>query len=68
MPTTRTDKQELLAQLEAQPDDASAEQILSELHYRAKIQRGLRDLERGRTVSNDEVMEHLERWLKSVGR
>lgn len=49
------------------PEDVSEETILYRLHVRAKVQRGLAEIERGETIPHEEVMEELEQWLKSIG-
>ena len=63
MAAPTTAKQVLREAFDGLPDDASAEVILSDLHYRAKIMRGLDELSRGETIEHDEVMERIERWL-----
>ena len=44
-------------------DDASFEDIQYRLYVAAKVERGLRDVEEGRTVSHDEARARLDRWL-----
>jgi predicted transcriptional regulator len=64
----KTAKQEVLETLDQLPDDVALEKVVYELHIKAKIRRGLEQLERGETVPHDEVMEDLERWLRSIGQ
>ena len=50
------------------PDDASLEDIMYELYFRQRIDRGLRELEEGKTVSHEKVKRGLVKWLQSAGR
>lgn len=63
-----TPKQETLTRVAALPDDATMDQILYELYIQTKISRGLEQFERGETISHDDVMKQLGRWLSSAGR
>ncbi|MEM6326664.1 MAG: hypothetical protein AAF791_06045 [Bacteroidota bacterium] len=44
-------------------DDASFEDIQYELYVAERIQRGLRDVEEGRTISHEDARARLSRWL-----
>jgi len=50
------------------PDEASLEDIMYELYVRQRIDRGLRELAAGRTVSHAEVKRSVAKWLRSAGR
>ena len=50
------------------PDNASLEDIMYELYFRQRIDRGLRELAQGKTVSQEEVKRSLVKWLQSAGR
>lgn len=50
------------------PDEASLEEIMYELYVRQRIDRGLRELAAGRTVSHAEVKRSVAKWLRSAGR
>ncbi len=47
-----------------QPEDSSYDEILRELAYARMIQRGLSDLDDGRTLSDSEVRERIDSWQK----
>jgi predicted transcriptional regulator len=49
------------------PDDASLNDVMYAIYVRQKIERGLRDLEAGNTVSHEEVMREIDEWLRSAG-
>ena len=61
-------KQTALRVIGQMPDDASLEDIMYELYFRQRIDRGLRELEEGKTVSHEEVKRGLVKWLQSAGR
>jgi predicted transcriptional regulator len=50
------------------PDEASLEDLMYELYFRQRVDRGLRELEAGKTVSHADVKRSLAKWLRSAGR
>ncbi len=48
-------KTRVLETLESLPDDATWDDVMYCLYVRQKIEAGLRDVEEGKTISNDEV-------------
>jgi len=61
-------KQALLKAVEQMPDDVSAEDIMYTLYVRYRIELGLREIDEGKTVPHEEVMQELKQWLQSVGQ
>lgn len=61
-------KQAVLRMIERMPDKASVEDIMYELYFRQRVDRGLRELTAGKTVSHREVKRRLAKWLQSTGR
>lgn len=57
-------KEEVRRLLEVLPDDASLEDIQYHIYVRQKIQRGLEDIEAGRTISEDEFEARMSKWLE----
>lgn len=55
-------KQHLISILEQQPDDSSYDELLKELAFARMIDRGLKDMETGRTATNDEVLREITAW------
>lgn len=53
-------KDQMIAILREQPDDSSYDVLLRELVLRRAIDRGLEDVDQGRTVSNDEVLNRIK--------
>lgn len=48
--------------IEAQPDDASYEEIMRELAFERMLERGLADVRAGRSVSHDEALRRIRSW------
>lgn len=48
--------------IEAQPDDASYEEIMRELAFERMVDRGLADVRAGRSVSHDEALRRIRSW------
>ena len=61
-------KQAALKMIARMPDDASLEEIMYELFFRERVDRGLKELDKGKTVSHEEVRRSVARWLRSSGR
>jgi hypothetical protein len=61
-------KQVALRIIESMPDDASLEDIMYELYFRQRVDRGLAELEEGKTVTHESIKRSLATWLQSSGR
>jgi predicted transcriptional regulator len=58
-----TAKEEVRKMLDQLPDDASFEDIQYHIYVREKIERGLKDIQEGRVLSQEEVEERMSKWL-----
>jgi predicted transcriptional regulator len=59
-----TAKEELTKLIQDQPDDSSYDEILRELAFNLMVQRGLKDSDEGKTISNDEMGRRIRSWQK----
>ena len=59
----RTAKEEVRRMLDQIPDDATFEDIQYHIYVREKIERGLKDIQEGRLLSQEEVEQRMARWL-----
>jgi len=59
-----TAKERLRDVIEAQPDDASYDEILRELAFERMVERGLADARAARTISNEEMGNRIKLWQK----
>jgi predicted transcriptional regulator len=60
-----TQKELALQAIDRLPDSATLEDIMAELYFRQKVERGLKDLEEGRVVSHEDARKRLVQWLKA---
>ena len=60
-----TAKQEERSLLDRVPDDATFEDIQYHIYVREKIERGLKDVEEGRLVSEEEMERRMQKWLSA---
>jgi predicted transcriptional regulator len=58
-----SDKELALESIQRLPADASLDAIAERLEFLAAIRKGLGQIERGETVSHDEVKRQLAAWL-----
>jgi predicted transcriptional regulator len=58
-----TAKEEVRKILEQVPDDASLEDIQYHIYVCQKIERGLKDIEEGRVLGQEEVEQRMSKWL-----
>lgn len=57
-------KQEILKIIQDLPDDVSIEDAIAELSFRAKVEEGLEQLDRGEWISHEEVEKRVfSKWL-----
>jgi len=57
-------KDEMTRIIQEQPDDSSFDEILRELALARMIDRGPKDSEAGRTISDDEMKQQMKQWRK----
>jgi len=60
----KTAKDEVRDLLDNLPDDASLEDTQYHLYVRQKIQKGLQAAEQGRTMTHEEAVRRMSRWLE----
>jgi len=58
----RSPKTVLRDAVDAQPDDASYEEILRELAFERMVERGLADVRAGRTVGHEDALKRIRSW------
>ncbi len=57
-------KQKMSDVIQAQPDDATYEEIMRELAFERMVARGLEDSRAGRVVSDEEMERRIRTWRK----
>jgi predicted transcriptional regulator len=61
-------KQAVLKMIEQMPDKSSVEDIMYELYFRQRVDRGLKELAAGKTVSHEQLKRSIAKWRRSSGR
>lgn len=59
----KTAKEEVRELLDRLPDDASYEDIQYHIYVREKIERGMKDIQEGRVIDQEEAERRMARWL-----
>ncbi len=59
----KTAKKEVRKILDQIPDDASLEDIQYHIYVCQKIERGLKDIDDGRVLSQEQVEKRMSRWI-----
>lgn len=57
-----TAKEHIAEILKRQPDDSSCDDIIRELAFDLMVQRGLKDSDEQRTISNEEMERRIKSW------
>jgi len=57
-----TAKDQISEIVKRQPDDSTYDEIIRELAFDLMVQRGLKDSDEGRTISNQEMQRRIKTW------
>ena len=60
-----TEKEIVLATIQALPDDCSIDEIAERIEFMAAVRKGLDQLDRGESIPHEEVKKQLASWLTS---
>jgi predicted transcriptional regulator len=61
---SRSAKDAVVAIIQDMPDDSSYDDIVRELVFNRMVERGLADVEAGRTISDEEMEQSIESWRR----
>jgi predicted transcriptional regulator len=61
-------KEKAIELIKSLPDDCTLEDIQYHLYVREKVERGIKAIDEGRVVSQEEAEEKVKKWLKSSGQ
>ena len=56
-------KEEVIGMIRALPDDATLDDIMAELYFKAKVDTGLKELDEGQGIPHEQVEKRLAKWL-----
>jgi len=57
-------KEQMSKIIHEQPDDSSYDEVLRELAFARMVERGLKDSDAKRTISNEEMKHRIRTWEK----
>ena len=67
-PALKLPKDVAISVVEAMPADSGWDDIIRELLMHRMIERGLADVEAGRTITHEQAQSEVTHWLKSAGQ
>ena len=57
-------KQQVIRMIEALPEEITVDDIMAELYFKQQVDAGLKELDEGKGIPQEEVEKRLSRWLK----
>ena len=60
----QTAKERLKTLIEQQPEDSTYEELIREIAFALMVERGLKDSDEGRSISNEEMGRRIQAWAK----
>ena len=61
-------KEQAIELIKSLPDDCTLEDIQYHLYVRAKVERGIRAIDEGIVVTQEEAEKKVKEWVKSSGQ
>jgi len=59
-----TVKQDVLEMIRGLPDEVDYDEIMAEIYFRQKVDKSLRQIDEGKTISHQEARERVSKWIK----
>lgn len=56
-------KQQVIQMIQFLPDEVSIDDIMAELYFKLQVDAGLKELDEGKGISQEEVEKRLSKWL-----
>jgi len=56
-------KEQVIHMIQSLPEDATVDDIMSELYFKLQVDAGLRELDEGKGIPHEEVQKRMSRWL-----
>lgn len=57
-------KKRIIESLQSLPDDATVEDFIEHLSFLIAVEEGIADVDAGRTISQEQLIERVKQWLK----
>lgn len=59
-----TVKEQIVKIIEKLPNNVAVSDVIAELYFKEQVDRGLRELDNGKSISHKMAKERLAKWLK----
>jgi len=60
-------RDDIIQYIQGMPEDATIDDVMESLHFKRKVERGLRDIEEGRVLTHDEVKLKMKNRFRNLG-
>ena len=57
-------KKEVIEMISRLPEEVGYNEIMSEIYFRQKVDKSLRQIEEGKVISHEEAKQRLSKWIK----
>lgn len=57
-------KQEVIEMISKLPEEVDYNEIMSEIYFRQKVDKSLKQIEEGKVISHEEAKKRLSKWIK----
>lgn len=61
-------KEEAINIIKALPEECTFTDIMAEFYFRQKVEQGLKDIEAGKIISQEEARKRMAKWGQSIGQ
>jgi len=61
MPTV---KEETIKMISSLPDEVDYDEIMAEIYFRKRVDKSLKQIDEGKTVTHAEAVKRLSKWIK----
>jgi len=59
-----TVKQDVIEMIRGLPDEVDYDEIMAEIYFRQKVDKSLKQIDEGKTISHQEARERVSKWIK----
>ncbi len=56
-------KEQVIQMIQALPDNITVEDVMEELYFKLQVDAGLKELDEGKGISQEEVEKRMSKWL-----
>lgn len=63
-----SEKEEAIALIDNLPDTSTMDDIIASLVFKMKVNKGLEDINRGKVITHNRVIENMKKWASSHGQ